>query len=77
MARDDIMVRVLSIGPHVFKLWVVFCVFASVKLAKLDGPAWTDHGGRRHPTAAMVPRSRCDRMRRQAITISDKTMSLK
>ncbi len=23
------------------KLWVVFCVFASVKLAKLDEPAWT------------------------------------
>ena len=51
--------------------------FASVKLAKLDEPAWTDHGGRRHPTAAMVPRSRRDHTRRLAITFSDKTMSLK
>jgi hypothetical protein len=64
-------------GLIVVKLWVVVCVFASVKLAKLDEPAWTDHGGRSHPTAAMVPRSRRDRMRRQAITFCDMTMSLK
>jgi hypothetical protein len=40
-------------------LGAMLCVFfASVKLAKLNKPAWTDHGGRRHPTVAMVPRSR-------------------
>ena len=67
-------------GGHRALSYVVLCFvffFASVKLAKLDEPAWTDHGGRRHPTAAMVPRSRRDRTRRLAIVFFDKTMSLK
>ena len=43
----------------------------------MNKPAWTDHGDRRHPTAAMVPRSRRDRTGPLAITFVDKTMSLK
>ena len=59
---------------------MILCVvffFASVKLAKREPTGMDRPWRQRHPTAAMVPRSRRDRTRRLALTISDKTMSLK
>ncbi len=54
--------RALSIGPIDYVSSVKKRVLLGKSQVKLAKPCPIDHGGRRRPTAAMVPHSRCRRI---------------